>query len=1247
MDFSKFKPGQKQTITTLDKTLFVAAGAGSGKTFTLTQRVAWALMEGSGKDGKPFLDSLDQVLIITFTNAAAAEIKERVRSTLANYGLVQASYAVDSAWISTIHGMCARILRTHALTLGLDPDFTMLGDLPQVQLRDAAIEEVLKAIETDEQQKEYFAPLFAAHPARDKQSFGAMPGVAGSSRQAVRDDSGQSVAGMARDLLVAITNSPVGFDKLLFPGRAGKDPSGWCQELLNAYVQLAEAGRTADKPVDLIDELTPSIEALTRWPLQHAPHEQTPEALLELLSTLVRPNGTRWAGAACRDLCRELQHALEDAAFDAALAQEHSLSPLLVEIAQRIQQVYAAKKARLSCLDNDDLLTMAYDALKTHPEIARCYTDKFKLVMVDEFQDTSEQQVQMIKLLAGKDACHLTTVGDAQQSIYRFRGADVDVFRRRQQELSDEHKPVLFDNFRSHDDILRFVKAVCGADGMIDNFMDLIASRDEEKIRAEHPFKADGSPRVYVELVKHNYAVTNSMVQHAAAEQLADRIAWFVHKKGVAPADICLLMGRLTNSQLFVDALQKRHIESVITGGSGFAQALEVRIVSDLLCVLANPHDSTRLFNVLTSDLFALDADDLLLLGTMRDPQTQAWCRYPIHMGLLDDAFNENPAVSGDDSFMPSARLQNALRVLRRAWQDMVREPVYRVVQQVFHQSGWLARLEHTTAANEVVAANLLACVRYIREIADEQKLGISQIAPAFETWLSQAKTPPAMLIGQKLNAVSVMTIHASKGLQFPVVAVADSVLDPHNTAAEQGIKTMYEAGNLYAALRPSSTRPSGSFEAPEAFEDCKSLAEYRAFIEQRDYQQEMEEKIRLLYVALTRAQEALILQVAFKIKKDGISPEFAQKVARIVDPTPMELVGMPTIRLELGSVPVVLRSVALAGEKKNNKLVNVLIDDPANCGVEEALQPLLPVDSLSDDGQEDTTAPPRAPEPVTATQDDQAQTRSAAFDFTHYEPVSTPEPTQLPYGLHQGIYSYSSMHALLDAQGEGASEDSRSSSHNKASARKKTPAGKIPETYEYSYMQTKPDDALFCEEVTPTHDDDLDDENPCATNLGSAFHELAQMMIQTGKPVDDPTIERLARSWDCTKCQTLRLKEALQRWTNSDIRRRALSYDRVIAEAPFFCERLSDFGRYIEGAIDLLCTSRNEHNKKEALVIDYKTGDAQKTPQQLYDTHELQAKLYADVLLRQGFTSVECAFVCVERDDGQGQPIVVQYTFS
>ena len=171
MDLSTLMPQQLQIVKTLDRPLFVSAGAGSGKTFTLTRRIVYALSPESG----PFVEHLDQVLAITFTKDAAAEIRDRVRRALIDEGMDEEALTVDDAWISTIHGMCSRILRAHALELGIDPEFTVLTDTDE--LMDQAVEHVLARATAPDAAPELAASLkalYAWYPmAGEGGSFGA------------------------------------------------------------------------------------------------------------------------------------------------------------------------------------------------------------------------------------------------------------------------------------------------------------------------------------------------------------------------------------------------------------------------------------------------------------------------------------------------------------------------------------------------------------------------------------------------------------------------------------------------------------------------------------------------------------------------------------------------------------------------------------------------------------------------------------------------------------------------------------------------------------------------------------------------------------------------------------------------------------------------------------------------------------------------------------------------------------------
>ena len=185
MDLSTLMPQQLQIVKTLDRPLFVSAGAGSGKTFTLTRRIVYALSPESG----PFVEHLDQVLAITFTKDAAAEIRDRVRRALIDEGMDEEALTVDDAWISTIHGMCSRILRAHALELGIDPEFTVLTDTDE--LMDQAVEHVLARATAPDAAPELAASLkalYAWYPmAGEGGSFGAGTTIKGLVRELGRD----------------------------------------------------------------------------------------------------------------------------------------------------------------------------------------------------------------------------------------------------------------------------------------------------------------------------------------------------------------------------------------------------------------------------------------------------------------------------------------------------------------------------------------------------------------------------------------------------------------------------------------------------------------------------------------------------------------------------------------------------------------------------------------------------------------------------------------------------------------------------------------------------------------------------------------------------------------------------------------------------------------------------------------------------------------------------------------------------
>ncbi|MBQ9043590.1 MAG: UvrD-helicase domain-containing protein, partial [Eggerthellaceae bacterium] len=499
--------GQQRCVDTLDRPLVVAAGAGSGKTFTLTQRIAGALESG-------YVSAIDEVCAITFTNKAAAELKSRIKAELRSRGLVEQALRVDEAWVSTIHGMCARILRAHALELGIDPAFRVAEGAEVTGYLDQAIDAVLAA-EQETASSPKVDALFAEYAPR---SFGGF---------------GVSVESMLAELVTAASAQANGVDSFVMPG-ISLLPAVAVEQAIDSVESLAVAAEGEKESPKRDEWLVATGQALQDARDALASGIGDYGQALRLLSAfkLAKTFGSKDYKARVD----EARGALAASTMEVRLGAARGHLETLVELARRVLDEFSALKRADGVLDNNDLLVLTARAIEEHPRIAAQYTDKFKLVMVDEFQDTDQMQVDMIKRLAGEDARSLCVVGDAQQSIYRFRGADVSVYRRHLQSVrSDWPDSVieLSDNFRSHGDVLAFVDRVFEKPAMFGGeFMSLSAGRDEAKVSA--PF-SDAEPRIVVQHTTRPWRGVDS--QHAvrvAAARIADQFASLA-AKGHAP----------------------------------------------------------------------------------------------------------------------------------------------------------------------------------------------------------------------------------------------------------------------------------------------------------------------------------------------------------------------------------------------------------------------------------------------------------------------------------------------------------------------------------------------------------------------------------------------------------------------------------------------------------------------------------------------------------------------------------------
>ena len=1206
MDLSTLMPQQLQIVKTLDRPLFVSAGAGSGKTFTLTRRIVYALSPESG----PFVEHLDQVLAITFTKDAAAEIRDRVRRALIDEGMDEEALTVDDAWISTIHGMCSRILRAHALELGIDPEFTVLTDTDE--LMDQAVEHVLGRATAPDAAPELAASLkalYAWYPmAGEGGSFGA----------------GTTIKGLVRDLLELSSQLPGGMDDVRV-ARGQADTSA----LADAYRAALGASKATTEKAQVALDAIDAFEASGK----------TMEDAARLMMSCSMPRASK---AFPKEQVELLKAEAADAFINIVLACGGPALDALVGLARAVEAEYRALKADQSALDNNDLLRMAYEALRDYPAIRAAYEGRFKMVMIDEFQDTDQMQVDLIRYLTGAGERALCTVGDAQQSIYRFRGAEVEVFRRQERKVGSTaaldaaaatDAPAgelvkLVRNFRSHDEVLRYVARVFDGDtgGLMQGFLDLEPSdkrKDKLKAKASRRqalFVAGGS--------------TQERTQ-AKARAIAERFQALV-KAGQPQGDMVLLLGRMTNADVYAQAFRDQGLDCVIAGGSVFAQAAEVQTVRALVCALANPADTAQgLMPLLASPMFALGAQEFLALATKLDEQTGETSRRNIDAGIMSDS--DVPGLQN----LPL--VTRAREVLRYALRRVGRDPFAAIARDAVNASGWFVRLAQRGPEGKAIAANVLKALDAVAEAEAELGNSPRSIALAFDRFLA-GKEAPGALNEEGDGAVRIMTVHASKGLEYPVVAVAECFgVRKSSGAAQMGrvesgaqvvaLPARFDGVKLADGTFVKGDDVKKQFEhafkgkgtslwlPPELMEDvCATGSPAEAFARLRDddLQLSLEERARLLYVAMTRARELVILAMDAGVSRGKVTaPTFDVEtdltydvLRRILPTDSLDMPQLDSDRLvfdnsQPGDYELISLSDFTFGEQAFE----------ANASLDAEGRLVRGDVDVADNASRSTVPGPADP-------------KADSFELVYPQAVGV-RMGICPYPMRDS-YSYSSIAAALHAETEDRAAEAR------------VPMDESGDDAESDGSEMTDADVAAVEPAG----------NPMA--LGSAFHAACQWLIEMGADaLPAARADALARLWRLTPEQRERFDVALDRWLKSAVRADLLAWPCVRAEVPFFSlgcedEDIARYGAYAEGAIDALAT--NPANSSRALVIDYKTGGTpDETPEQLQEKHALQARVYADVLHKTGFEAVTVKFVRVEQPDPTifvepAEPQVVTY---
>ena len=869
---------QKDAVFSESAAIAVTAGAGSGKTRSLVGRYLRLLERGY---------PLRSILAITFTEKAAREMRSRIRVALSrmtendltaknaksakenlkNLGVRLSPIGdgglsgsnIDSARIGTIHSLCAEILRQYPAEAGLDPAFNVLEEGLAAALKAEAIDSALAWTAEDPEAVGLFGPL------KESELRQAL-GILLERRLEIQDLTVKTAKEGRQNLsaLGGLHGSKEFADTLATYLSTYLDSPAWLDPIsdLSAY--------TAKNPDDKLELARRNV--LACWDEAQAARANINwDALLTNLAALRKAIDTRSGRKGDWDesdlaTVREAMSALKEyyeanlkfLAEKARFALDEQVANHLSKLLRLLDQVlmeYQRRKDERQAVDFDDLEGRAARLLTEHPTVRAELQSGLRAVLVDEFQDTNERQRQIVYALTGFSSSpksdfllgegwgggqvDLFIVGDSKQSIYKFRGADVSVFRQVQSDVqaSGGQRLDLDLTFRAHARLLETLNALLAP----------ILGETDDPARPHlvpfarlHPHRKEPArPEIAPPFVEIHLGLGQDAEEgrQIAAASLALRLKELHETEKFTWGDIALLFRASGGFPAYETALETAGIPFITVAGRGFYDRPEIRDLLNMLAAIADPADDLALIGLLRSPAFAIPDTEIYQL------------RFQNQMNREENPMNLSILSALGSSMLPAHT--RAYFIIEELRSLASRAPAAAVLKRLLDLTGYRAIL--ASAPN---GARMLRNIEKL--IADAHHSRLTSL-PAFLAYVrtlrdvglreGEAPADPSSGSGQANGAVQLMTVHKAKGLEFPLTVLADASYEPrpHST------KVQLSPPNLLLDIKDGDYHPT-------AWQIAVRLADELDDAEDR----------RLLYVAATRAREKLLISGHVKTKKDG-----------------------------------------------------------------------------------------------------------------------------------------------------------------------------------------------------------------------------------------------------------------------------------------------------------------------------------------------------------------------------------------
>lgn len=856
---------QLTAITEHGSDLLVSAAAGSGKTAVLVERVIRRLT-----DPVDPVD-IDQFLLVTYTNAAAAEMRGKLADAIGakledepdNAHLRRQLFLVHKARITTVHAFCLTLVREQAVSLGLPPDFRLMDEGERGILRDEVIEEVLETLYAAED-KGFLALVDLLVSGQDDKSLVTTILDTFEKTRAHADPDG-FLEQVRKGLLDGGSPAETPYGKLLLA--QAREAVQYGLAFLHRGLELLQEEETLEgayapafhSDIKQAEQLMDAIDAAD-W---DAAVELAQNLHFDRLGSIrgyedkafqeqIKGLREEWKETAGEIRSRLLCVTTEQAAYDRALGRP--ALDALVRVVQQFAHAFSEEKRQRGLADFNDLEHFAVQLLYTDGKpslLAQRLSETFAEILVDEYQDTNGVQDAIFRAIARDN---LFMVGDVKQSIYGFRLADPYIFLDKYKSFTDEpetgigRRVVLSKNFRSRAEVLDMVNYIFRA-VMSESVGDLeYTDREALYLGASYP-QANGlcDTEFWILDTSENSGEDKARLE---ARMIAKRIRELIDSgfpvtdrgteetRPLCTSDVVILMrSPKARASIYREALAEYGLHTQTEESTGLLQTTEIGTIVSLLSVIDNPRQDVPLIGVMRSPLYDFSEEELAQIR------------------LIDRTISFYDAARQSEEPKVQAFLQE-LDDLRSISCDL---PVYRLLWLIYDRTGALG-LFGAMPGGAQRQRNLLSFFERARIFEQAGTRGLFRFVRLLRSMEERGEDFEAVRAEGGDGAVRIMSIHKSKGLEFPVVILADTA-------------KRFNERDLTA---PILVHPSLGFGAK-----CRDLSRgvrydtlERQAVAARMRQQTVSEELRVLYVALTRAKEKMIISCA--------SAQFGTQFARL-----------------------------------------------------------------------------------------------------------------------------------------------------------------------------------------------------------------------------------------------------------------------------------------------------------------------------------------------------------------------------